>query len=91
MATLVGAKGQVTIEKQFRDRLGVEPGWRAIQRLDGDRLVLEFRPPKHQRSLYGVLAGKARRTFATAEELEAAIEEAWCLAVEGAADKDVRG
>jgi bifunctional DNA-binding transcriptional regulator/antitoxin component of YhaV-PrlF toxin-antitoxin module len=91
MATLVGAKGQVTIEKQFRDRLGVEPGWRAIQRLEGDRLVLEFRPPKHDRSLYGVLASKAKRTFATAEELDAAIEEGWCLTVQDAANEEAQG
>jgi bifunctional DNA-binding transcriptional regulator/antitoxin component of YhaV-PrlF toxin-antitoxin module len=77
MSTLVGTKGQVTIEKEIRTALGVEPGWRAIQRLDGDCVVIEFRPPKHRRSLAGVLAGKAKRTFPTPEELEAAIGEAW--------------
>lgn len=82
MSTLVGTKGQVTIEKEIRDRLGVEPGWRAFQRLEEDRVVLEFRPPKHQRSLAGILAGKAKRTFSTDEALNAAIEEAWTAARE---------
>lgn len=77
MSTLVGSKGQVTIQKEIRDRLGVEPGWRAFQRLDGESVVLEFRPPRHQRSLAGILADKVKRTFATEEELGAAIEEAW--------------
>ena len=51
MSSLVGAKGQVTIEKGIRDALGVQPGWRAVQRLEGDRVVIEFLPPKHRRSL----------------------------------------
>jgi AbrB family looped-hinge helix DNA binding protein len=77
MSTLVGTKGQVTIEKEIRDRLGLEPGWRAFQRLEENRVVLEFRPPRHRRSLAGALAGKAKRTFPTDEALTAAIEEAW--------------
>jgi AbrB family looped-hinge helix DNA binding protein len=32
MATKVGAKGQVVIEKAIRDSLGIEPGSLAIQR-----------------------------------------------------------
>lgn len=85
MSTLVGTKGQITIEKEIRTALGVEPGWRAIQRLDGDRVVIEFRPPKHRRSLAGVLAGKAKRTFPTPEELETAIDEAWTAGARDAA------
>jgi AbrB family looped-hinge helix DNA binding protein len=80
MSTLVGTKGQVTISKDIRDALGIEPGWRAIQRLEDGRLVIEFRPPRHRRSLYGTLAGKATRKFPTDEALEAAIDEAWTLA-----------
>jgi len=34
MSTLVGTKGQVTIEKEIRDALGVRPCWRAMQRLN---------------------------------------------------------
>lgn len=77
MSTLVGSKGQVTIQKEIRDSLGVEPGWRAIQTLEGNRVVIQFRPPKHRRSLYGVLAGKAERTFPDEETLDAAIADSW--------------
>ena len=66
MSTLVGSKGQITIEKEIRDRLGVEPGWRAFQRQEGDRVVLEFRPPRHQRSLAGILAGTGVAGFSLA-------------------------
>ena len=80
MSTIVGAKGQVTIEKQIRDVLGIQPGWRAIQRLEGGEVVIRFRPPKHRRSLAGALAGKAKVTFPTPEALEAAIDQAWTYA-----------
>ena len=76
MSTLVGTKGQVTIDKEIRDALGLEPGWRAVQRLEGERVVLEFLPPRHRRSLAGALKGKAKVTFPSPEALEAAIDEA---------------
>ncbi len=91
MSTVVGTRGQVTIEKEIRDRLGVEPGWRAFQRLEQDHVVLEFRPPKHRRSLAGMLAGKAKRTFPTDEALEAAIEEAWTGAAREAEGEEFTG
>jgi AbrB family looped-hinge helix DNA binding protein len=77
MSSLVGTRGRITIDKDIRERLGLKPGWRVFQRIEGNTVVLEFRPPRHQRSLAGVLAGKIRRTFATDEELYAAIEESW--------------
>lgn len=77
MSTLVGTKGQVTINKEIRDTLGIEPGWRAMQRLEGDRVVLEFLPPKHRRSLGGILKSKARVILPTPEDLEDAIDQAW--------------
>jgi bifunctional DNA-binding transcriptional regulator/antitoxin component of YhaV-PrlF toxin-antitoxin module len=57
MSTTVGTKGRVTIEKGIRKVLGIQPGWRAIQRLEGDRVVIRFRPPKHRDSLLGMLGG----------------------------------
>jgi bifunctional DNA-binding transcriptional regulator/antitoxin component of YhaV-PrlF toxin-antitoxin module len=88
MSTLVGTKGQVTIEKKIREVLGVEPGWRAIQRLEGDQLVLEFLPPKHRRSLAGILKPKALRTFPTPEDLQAATDQAWTHAAREAAGEE---
>ena len=45
-----------------------------------EQATTELRPPKHRRSLAGALAGKAKRTFPTPEDLEAAIDEAWTYA-----------
>ena len=54
----VGTKGQVVIDKELRDRLGVGPGWIAIQRLVDDHLEIRFFPPEHNESLLGVLPPK---------------------------------
>ena len=53
---IVGPKGQVVIEKEIRDKLGVEPGWLAIQQLVEDHVEISFIPPEHNRSLAGILA-----------------------------------
>ncbi len=55
MANVVGSKGQVVIEKKLRDKLGIEPGWTAIQRLVDDHIEIYFVPPPHRRSLRGIL------------------------------------
>lgn len=91
MSALVGTRGRVTIEEEIRDRLGIEPGWRAFQRIEEDRVVLEFRPPRRRRSLAGVLADKATQTFPTEEALEAATEEAWSVAAGEVASREVTG
>ena len=55
MANIVGAKGQVVITKEIRDRLGVGPGWLALQRLVDNYVEIYFVPPQHRRSLKGSL------------------------------------
>ena len=77
MSSLVGTRGRITIDKEIRDRLGLKPGWRVFQRIEGDTVVLEFHAPRGRRSPAGILTGKATRTFETDEELYAAIEESW--------------
>lgn len=57
MANAVGSKGQVVIEKALRDRLGIQPGWLALQRLVDDHVEISFLPPEYRRSLMGSLAG----------------------------------
>jgi AbrB family looped-hinge helix DNA binding protein len=61
MASTVGERGQVTIEKAIREELGVHAGDIAVQRVDGRRVVIEFVPAPHRRSLAGVLRDKVRR------------------------------
>lgn len=83
MPTVVGPKGQVVIEKEIRDRLGIQPGALAIQRLVGDHVEVYFVPPPHRRSLRGALAGQVRRSV-PAEAWEETVEQAWEEAVEQA-------
>ena len=61
MGNRVGPKGQVVISKTTRDRLGIEPGFEALERVVGDRVELVFVPPPHRRSLKGCLADAVRR------------------------------
>ncbi len=61
MASTVGERGQVTIEKAIREELGVYGGDIAVQRLEGRRVIIEFVPAPHRRSLAGVLRDKVRR------------------------------
>lgn len=76
MAYKVGEKGQVVIEKGIRDRLGVKPGWRAVQRLADDHVEIYFLPPEHNRSLGGSLRDHIKRRAPSVEALQGAREAA---------------
>ena len=80
MTYSVGAKGQVVIDKSIRDRLGVLPGWQAVQKLVGDRVEIRFIGPEHNRSLAGCLAKHVERSAPNAEALRHAREAAWANA-----------
>ena len=54
---LVGERGQITIEKPIRERLGIRPRDVAVQTIENGRLVVTFVPGPHRRSLLGALAG----------------------------------
>ncbi|MDI6772635.1 MAG: AbrB/MazE/SpoVT family DNA-binding domain-containing protein [bacterium] len=82
MPTLVGSKGQVVIEREIRNRLGVQPGAVAVQTLVGDRVEIRFVPPAHSESLFGVLSSHLSRGAATRAWSEVK-RRAW-----GAAAKD---
>lgn len=76
MATTVGTKGQVVIEKEIRDALGVVPGSVAVQRRVGDVVELRFMPAEHGRSLLGVLASYVTTPLSDGA-LREAEESAW--------------
>jgi AbrB family looped-hinge helix DNA binding protein len=79
----VGPKGQVVIEKAIRDKLGIQPGSEAIQRIVGDHVELRFLRPRHKRSLFGAARPFIKR-WPTLEEL-GDTESAWA---EAAAEED---
>jgi bifunctional DNA-binding transcriptional regulator/antitoxin component of YhaV-PrlF toxin-antitoxin module len=76
MAYLVGPKGQIVVAKELRERLGVKPGWIALQRLVGDHIEVRFVPPEHDATLKGSLARHIRAHVAP-ERWDAAREGAW--------------
>ncbi|AFV76549.1 AbrB/MazE/SpoVT family DNA-binding domain-containing protein [Thermus oshimai] len=81
MPYVVGPKGQVVIAKEIREKLGIAPGWRVIQRLVGDHVELYFIPPEHRRSLKGFL--RDHMNPVTKEEDWTDVEEkAWRKALE---------
>ena len=77
MARRVGSKGQVVIEKEMRDRLGVQPGWLAVQQLVDDHVEIYFVPPEHDRSLAGALKRYSSVRLPSQESLLEAIERSW--------------
>lgn len=82
MAHVVGAKGQVVISKELRDRLGIGPGWLAVQHLVDDHLEIYFLPPEHRASLKGSLASYSDVRIGPGEEWEEARAAAWAQAAE---------
>lgn len=72
----VGTKGQVVIEKRLREKLGIGPGWIAVQRVVGDHLEIDFLPPEHDDTLTGILAPYTKVEISP-EEWHAAKEKAW--------------
>ncbi len=61
MASRVGERGQITIEKAIREELGIYAGDETVQRVEDGRIVIELVPGRHRRSLAGSLRGKVTR------------------------------
>jgi len=81
MANVVGTKGQVVISKEIRDRLGVQQGWLALQRLEGDHVEVHFIPPRHNKSMLGSLKPYVKKSLRPGKDWERAREKAWEEAV----------
>ena len=77
MTHVVGAKGQIVIAKEIRNRLGIEPGWVALQRLAGDHVEVYLFPPEHCKSLKGILAQHVKVSVAPGREWDKAHDIAW--------------
>ncbi len=77
MASRVSDRGQITIDRDVREKLGVEPGMIAYQRIVDGRLEVVFLPAPHRRSLYGVFHDPDRAPGPmTGSELETSVIEA---------------
>ena len=61
MASRVGDRGQITIEKGIREELGIYAGDEAVQRVEDGRIVIEIVSGRHRRSLAGSLKTKVGR------------------------------
>ncbi len=62
MASRVGERGQITIEKAIREELAIYAGDETVQRVEEGRIVIDVIPGRHRRSLAGTLRGKTGRT-----------------------------
>ena len=81
MANVVGTKGQVVINKEIRQKLGIEPGWLALQRIVDDHVEIHFLPPEHNRSLAGSLKEHIKPGVAEGLSWQEIRELAWSEAV----------
>lgn len=77
MASKVGAKGNIVIDKEIRDRLGIEAGWEAVQLLRDGYVEIYFLPPVEPGGSAGRLSqGGNTSRLETAEGFRQAREEA---------------
>lgn len=60
MANVVGERFQITIDKRAREKLGIEPGDRAIEWVEDGHLVVYFMPKPHNDSLLGIFKDPTR-------------------------------
>jgi bifunctional DNA-binding transcriptional regulator/antitoxin component of YhaV-PrlF toxin-antitoxin module len=77
LGTSVGERGQITIEKGIREKLGVRPKDIAIQHVEDGRLVVTFvkQHQPHMRSVAGIL-GPPPRVPDPARSWDELVEEA---------------
>ncbi|CAN5528146.1 hypothetical protein BH20CHL6_BH20CHL6_15570 [soil metagenome] len=74
MASVVGERFQITIDKRAREQLGIEPGDRAVEWVEDGRLVVYFMPKPHSRSLLGILKKPGMEPITDWQALK---EKAW--------------
>ena len=76
MISKVGPRGQITIDKAIRDRLGVKARDMAVQEIKDGRLVVYFLPLEHRRSLRGMLKPRPKRAIRDHKTAQRIVERA---------------
>lgn len=70
LVTSVSTRGQITIDREARRELSVEPGMLAVQVVVGDHLEVYFVPAPHRRSFFGCLPPRAPEQSGTWDDIE---------------------
>jgi len=79
MTNVVGERFQITIDKAVREELGIKPGDRAIERVEGGRLVIDFMPAPHRESMLGIFRRPDLPPITDWQEVK---DRAWAARVE---------
>ena len=87
MVLVVGTKGQIVISKEIRDKIGIKPGWIALEQLIGDHVEVYFIPPEHSESLKGSLLSHIKKHVAQGKEWNEVRSKVW----DEAAKKKIMG
>lgn len=77
MTLVVGSKGQIVISKEIRDKIGIKPGWIALERLTGDHVEVYFVPPEHRKSLKSSLLPHIKKHIAQGKEWNEVRDNVW--------------
>ncbi len=93
LGTSVGERGQITIEREIREQLGIKPKDLAVQRVQDGRLVVEFvrLPEPHMRSLAGILGpspAEPREPLDIDDAVARTVADEWRQALEGESAED---
>jgi bifunctional DNA-binding transcriptional regulator/antitoxin component of YhaV-PrlF toxin-antitoxin module len=76
MSAVVNARGQITVDRTARERLGVRPGMIAVQQVLGSQLIVTFIPAPHKRSAAGILGKPPRAVPADWADIRDSAERA---------------
>ena len=82
MSSRVGVKGNIVIDKQIRDRLGVQPGWETVQLLRDGYVEVHFLAPHEPGDSFGCVKLDGDVSWMADEaKLKAAIDDSMAEAV----------
>lgn len=81
MPNVVGERFQITIDKQVREQLGIQPGDQAVEWVESGKLVVGFLPRPHNESMLGILKKLSDKPIEPITDWEAYFDRAWAARV----------